>query len=281
MAIASDHHGQAGVALRLTLEGEREIDALSDGERAELAVAWHARATNELWSRDAFRRVTDAFHELSVGPALTAFAVSAREDELRHAELCRAMADRCAGHELPLPAAPSLGFPEFPGATARLAASLQVISHTVIAEIFATSVLECSLRLASGRLARSVLVQMLSDELDHAPIGWTYLAGTSDAERRSIEPYLHALVATELKRARAILGHDRGFPAHGAPGREHVERALFGSVRASILPGFLSFGMPAHEIWTWLRAGASTRREALAAVANLGSSEGSTAPVDP
>jgi hypothetical protein len=280
MAIStSDHRSHARVALRLTLEGEREIDALSEGERAELAVAWHGRARDELYSREAFRRVIDAFNELSAGPALTAVAMSAREDELRHAELCRAMADRFAGHELPLPAATSATFPEFPGASSRLAASLRVIAHSVIAEIFATSVLECSLRQASGRLARSVLVQILSDELDHAPIGWTYLAGTSESERRSIEPYLHALVAIELKRARSVFAHERGLPVHGVPAHDHVERALFASLRASILPGFLSFGMPAPEIWTWLRTGASTRGEALDAVANLGAQEGSTAAV--
>jgi hypothetical protein len=110
---------------------------------------------------------------------------------------------------------------------------------------------------------------LLSDEFDHAPIGWTYLAGTSDAERRSIEPYLHALVAAELKRARAVLGPTRGLAAHGVPTHAGVERALFGSVRESILPGFSSFGMPAHEMWSWLRKGASTRPEALLAVANF------------
>lgn len=257
------------VALRLTIEGEREVDALSDAERAELAISWHARAVHEIQSADAFRRVASALNELAAGDALIAFATSASEDELHHGELCRAVAERFAGHELDAPSPPPLLHAEFSGASPHLSAALTVIAHTVIAETFASSVLECSLGLARGRLARSALVRMLSDELDHSPIGWTYLAGTSDAERQSIEPFLHALVASELKRARTSLGNTRGLATHGVPAHADVERALFGCVREAILPGFLSFGMPAHEIWTWLRRGASTRPEALRDVANF------------
>jgi len=269
MAIASQHLPHTQSALRLTFDGGREIDALSDADRTDLAACWQARATNELYASAALRRVSGALNELSAGAALTSFALSAHEDELRHVELCRAVAGRFAGHELPWPSETPVELPEFSGATARLTAALHVIAHTVIAETFSSSVLESSLRLASGRVARSALVQMLSDELDHAPIGWTYLAGTTDAERRAIEPFLHALVAAELKRARAALGHTRGLASHGVPTHAAVERALFGCVRESILPGFLSFGMPAHEIWTWLRKGASTRPEALRDVANF------------
>jgi hypothetical protein len=267
--VVSEQRARTGVAVLLTVEADREIDALSAGERALLAFAWHERAAHELGAHDGLRRVLVAFQELSVSPALTAFATRACEDELRHAELCRAVAERFAGHELLLPAATPITLPDFPGATSRLTAALQVLLQALISESFATSVLECSLRFATGRLARSALVQLLSDELDHARIGWTYLAGTSDAERRSIEPYLHALVAAELKRARTALGHTRGLVGHGVPAHAAVERALFGSVREAILPGFSSFGLPAHEIWSWLRSGASTRPEALAAIANF------------
>jgi hypothetical protein len=265
--IATQH--SARVAPLLTLEAARQIAALSDRERAELSAAWHDRAASELCARDAWLRVIAALHELSADPALTAFAIGASEDELRHAELCHAAAECFAGRELPCPTSISASPPLFPAANSRLTAALQLLQHAVISVSFATAVTECSLRLASGSLARSVLVRLLSDELDHAPIGWTYLANTSDAERRSIEPYLHALVAAELRRTRAVLGPTRGLAAHGVPAHDDVERALFGSVRESLLPGFSSFGMPAHEMWAWLRRGASTRPEALLTVANF------------
>jgi hypothetical protein len=267
--VVSERRARTNIAVLLTVEAEREIQALSAAERAQLAFAWHQRAAHELGACDGSLRVVGVFQELSVDPALKAFAMRACEDELRHAELCHAVAECFAGHELPVPATTPIALPEFPGATSRVTATLQVLLHALMSESFATSVLECSLRFATGRLARSALVQLLSDELDHAPIGWTYLAGTSDAERRSIEPYLHALVAAELKRARSAFGHTRGLVAHGVPTHAAVERALFGLVRETILPGLCSFGMPAHEIWTWLRKGASTRPEALATVANF------------
>lgn len=257
------------VTLRPTLEDGREIDALSDADRAELALGWHARAVYEVHSAHAFRRVTLALSELAVGDALIAFATSAAEDELCHGELCRAVAERFAGHALEAPSPPSIAHAEFGRVSPRLNAALTVIAHALVAEAFASSMLECSLRLARGRLARSVLVRMLSDELDHSPIGWTYLAGTNAAERERIEPFLHAVVASELKRARTSFGNTRGLATHGVPTHADVERALFGCVREAILPGFLSFGMPAHEIWTWLRRGASTRPEALRDVANF------------
>ena len=259
------------LAHRLSPEGERELEALSDRDRVDLAQAWLERAALEQRAADAFALVLAALQELAVAGGLSAFAESARVDELRHAELSRVVASRFAGRDLAAPSSLPASLPEFRDIAPRLGAALTLIGHTVIAETFASSVLECSLRRASGRLARAALIEMLSDELDHAPIGWTYLAGASAAQRSELAPFLHGLVAAELQRSRAFacVHSNPALELHGVPTRESAERALFGAVRQTILPGFLSFGLPADEIWIWLRRGASTRPEALRNVANF------------
>lgn len=242
-------------------EHDVEVDGLADEQRAELVAVWLARAGSERRVADAFEVIRDALAARRSNAELVALATRAVDDEHRHAELARRVASRVAGRELEPPARLTLIVPEHRGAPARLLGSLHILGHAAMNETFASAFLEASLGLARAPLARAALRELLSDEIDHARIGWAHLAELNERERAELVPWLDSLVHANLKMWRnaprpytsdALLHH------HGAPPAEVVERALIGAVADLIVPGLAHFGLPTRSLQTWLGQGAPT-----------------------
>lgn len=238
-----------------------EVDQLAPEQRDELAEVWLARAASERRVSDAFVAVRFALERLESSPQLLSLAARAVDDELRHAELCRVVASRFAGRELAEPERLSLAIPQHRGATDDLLPSLHVIGHAALNETFASAFLEVCLEFAKAPLARAAVRELLSDEIDHARIGWAHLAESSAARRKSLAPWLFSLAHANLKMWRDT---PRAYPAdaalhrHGAPPAEAVERALVGAVRDLVIPGFASLGLPTGPLATWAARGAPT-----------------------
>src|SRR5581483_5066489 len=99
---------------------------------------------------------------------------------------------------------------------------------------------------ATSPPARAALLSLLSDEVDHARLGWAHLASLRlDADQhRAVETWLPLLARGNFKAWRARFdAPDRvGLRAHGCPsyaaGRVAVENAF----RDLIRPGFVSAG---------------------------------------
>jgi hypothetical protein len=224
---------------------DTELDELSEAERALLAALWLSRAASERRVADAFAVIAGDLAALGADTELTLLARRAVDDEHRHAELARIVASRCAGRELEAPAPLALVVPEHPGASERLTATLHVLGHCAMNETFASAYLEASLGLARAPLARAAAQALLSDEIDHARIGWAHLASLTETERRELAPWLPSLLASNLAMWRAIPRpgpEARSLARHGMVPGEAVERALFGAVRELIVPGFGRFG---------------------------------------
>ncbi|HEX5100776.1 MAG TPA: hypothetical protein VFV94_14800 [Polyangiaceae bacterium] len=227
-------------------EHDPEIEQLSASRRAALAELWLARAASERRVADAFAVVTSDLASLEAPPELIALARRAVDDEHRHAELARLVASRYAGHELEPPPLLPLVVPEHAGASPRLAWTLHVVGHAAMNETFASAYLEASLALTRAPLARAAVQALLSDEIDHARIGWAHLASLRDTERREITPWLPSLLASNLAMWRAmprptLAGDDSS--RHGVLSAAGVERALDTAVRDLVLPGLARFGL--------------------------------------
>jgi len=226
-------------------DSDPEIERLSDAERAALAELWHARAASERRVADAFAVVAADLTSLGAPPTLTALARRAVDDEHRHAELARLVASRYAGRELEPPALLPLVVPEHPGASPRLAWTLHVIGHAAMNETLASAYLEASLAQARAPLARAAVQALLSDEIDHARIGWAHVASLDEAERHEVAPFLPALLASNLAMWRAIPRPSPGdgeLSRHGVLSGDEVEDALGVAVRELIVPGLARFG---------------------------------------
>lgn len=228
-------------------EHDAELERLSDAQRRELVDVWLGRAASERRVSDAFVVIRHALLELRSPAALVELATRAVDDELRHAELSRLVASRCAGRELDAPAPLQLIVPEHPGAPPELVNTLHVLGHCVLNETFASAFLEASLSRTRTPLARAALRELLSDEIDHARIGWAHLAQLPAAARRELAPWLPSLLEANLAMWRTT---PRPYPVdpalhrHGAPPAELVEEALHGAVERLVLPGLELLGVP-------------------------------------
>lgn len=240
---------------------DAEIEALDAAQRAELVAVWLGRAASERRVADAFEVIRDALADLGAPSELVALAKRSVDDEYRHEELSRQVASRLAGRELDPPPRLELVVPEHPGADGELLHTLHVLGHCAMNETFASAFLETSLTYTKAPLARVAVLELLSDEIDHARLGWAHLGSLDDARRRAVAPWIVSMVRANLKMWRDAprpYSTDPLVHRHGAPPADAVEAALLGAIADLIIPGLERFGLPTGSLRAWLRDGAPT-----------------------
>jgi hypothetical protein len=236
------------------LPADPEIENLDPDVRARVAALWRSRADSELGAAETFRRIARALEELDADPALIALATRGVQDELGHAELCHEVAARYAGASPPAPAARPHAYPEFTGPPA-VRALLLVIANCCFNETTATAYLQLCQRDAEGPLVREVLRRLLADDVDHARLGWSFLASNL-AATPALAPVLSAQLASLLAmnfntwhHGKALLGEA---PRHGCPTRADVDAMIIDVSRELILPGFDRAGLDISAARAWL-----------------------------
>jgi hypothetical protein len=128
-------------------------------------------------------------------------------------------------------------------------------------ETIASAFLEAAVEHASGPMARTALRELLSDEIDHARLGWAFIGSLSAEERAEIGPWLFGMMRANLRMWRDA---PRTYPmtpeleAQGAPSEAVVEDAILTAVRDLIVPGLERFELPTEKIRAWLAEGAPT-----------------------
>jgi hypothetical protein len=207
---------------------------------------WRSRACAELATASVSEHVARAARELGAPAAVCAHAEQTVSDELRHAELCRGLAEHYLGLPTALPARQELEAPVFGKAPERINAVLLLVYHSCINEGIAVAYLQENLRLAQAPAVRRVLHQLLRDDVVHARIGWAYLAsGACDADaRRHVRQALPTLlrIGTEAW-LRADEGPDLDRPAHGCLGLERHPAIVSAAIEGFIVPGFAHAGV--------------------------------------
>lgn len=238
------------------------IDTLTDVERRELTAVWIGRAATERRVADAFAEIRDALTELHAEPSLIALAARSIDDEYRHAELSRVVASRFAGEELDAPPLLPLEVPEHPGASPELRRTLHVVGQCSLNETTASAFLETCLAHAKAPLATAAVRELLSDEVDHARIGWSFLSTVRPALRAEIAPWLLPMTRGNLRIWRTRTSPSEASPdvlaAHGAPPIDVIDEALVGAVRDLVIPGFDALGIDTRRVVRWLERGAET-----------------------
>lgn len=250
-------HGR--ITRRPLLHGDATVDALTNEERAELADVWLARAATERRVADSFAVIRDALAELEAESALVALAERAIDDEYRHAEICRFVASRFADHELASPPLLPLRIPQHRGAPRTLELSLWVVGQCCMNETIASAFLEAAFAKATGPMARGALRELLSDEVDHARLGWAFLAALSEVRREEISPWLLGMLRKNLELWRDAprdYSMTETTEAQGAPTAATVQTALDIAIRDLIIPGFRQLAMPTERLERWADAGA-------------------------
>lgn len=143
----------------------------------------------------------------------------------------------------PFPAALS----EFGTGERRLELSLNIVGLCCINEALATAWLRRCLELASvPELSASVRAH-LTDEIDHARVGWAHLASSavSEAERRFMVPLLPELIRVNVvewtRRENFLSG--TALPAHGQPSASESCAVIERASRELVARGFEYLGL--------------------------------------
>jgi hypothetical protein len=232
--------------MRLERFGTEPLDlsGLSADERARIGEHWASRAGAELTSGVVFANIGVALLAQSTTPGVAFLTARAYSDEVRHAEVCRRVAMRYAGKELPFPTPRPVQKPTPSPGQARLAATLHLVLNCCFNEAVAMVFLRTCLDQAENALVGLALRELMREEVDHSRVGWAHLssAAVSDAERMAVSRALPGFIDTTRTLWLADTGHHvpRG---HGALDPPDLARVVEEALDDLILPGLQHCGV--------------------------------------
>ena len=260
--MSSARHGPDGrwggrLASRALPEHDPSLDALDDHVRKACVEHWLGRAMAERRASDAFVVITDDLLQLQADPALVDLSRRAIDDELRHAEICRLVAARYAGADVHPPRELPLEVPAHAAAPAALRPTLHVVGQCAVNETTATAFLEACLDRAKGSLVRAALRELLSDDIDHARIGWAYLAAAPATLKRATAPWVVPILQGNLRiwRRPGPPRPSEAMSEHGALAEDEIDAAVIEAMRALIVPGLEQVGVDAEPARRWIASG--------------------------
>jgi hypothetical protein len=223
------------------------IEALDRKTRLLLADVWAERAKSELGAGSGFAILVTELYELGADPLVIRLATKAAHDEVRHAELCRVLAEKYRGAPVPMPRPKRVGMPVHEGADETLRMHLHVLGLCCINETIATGFVEACLHTVNAPLVRAIQREHLADEVEHARVGWAHFASdvVDDRTRAAVAEWAPRLVAVNRR-----IWHERihtlpeeGVPAHGYPPRVRLVHTVDETIRDVVLPGLRHVGV--------------------------------------
>ncbi len=221
-------------------EGDRpDLRELTAAERSALAEAWTADALLEHASVASFARFSLELLAAGAPADLVELAHHAALDEIRHAQLCFALASAYAGEEV-APGPFPLGDSVTVGASlAAIAAS--AVREGCVGETMAAVVASEQLARATDPAVRAALARIAADEARHAELAWRTVAwavkvGGSEV-RAAVEDALRgALAVDDRSVAPAAWPCLAVMEAHGRLDAATVARVVVGAMADVVAP---------------------------------------------
>jgi hypothetical protein len=230
------------------------VAAMAASDRELIGRTWAERARSEAGAGLAFAELAVDLPADLPGP-VRAIAHRAADDERRHADLCRRVAEVYLGQ-------PVDGARPRPGAPVRIAGDpplrslLRLVLVSSVNETIGAAYLQACLADASGPLPRAAVRELLRDEVDHARIGWAALAVASPARRTAVAAALPGLLSAcrEAWRARAAGTPTSLPPGHGCLAQPELQRLVDDALADLVVPGFAELGIDIGAARAWLAA---------------------------
>ena len=221
-----------------------EISALPVAVVGEIGWHWARRAESELTSGIVFANISVALLAQEVAPEVAFLTARAHSDEVRHAEICRRVASRYLGREVPFPKPRVVQKPAPTPSQARLAATLHVVQNCCFNESVAMVFLRTCLEQAEQELVRLALRELMREEVDHSRIGWAHVssAAVTAADRAAVTRALPGFIDD----MRQLWLSDPGPPVpqgHGVLDPPALERVVEEALDELILPGLEHCGV--------------------------------------
>jgi hypothetical protein len=229
------------------------IEALSAADRERIGREWLRRAEVELTAATLSAQIARGLLLDGAARDVLELAAQAVVDEVRHAHLCHAVAERYLARKADPPHSRPIDEPVFGDCPAELSRLFGVVLHSCISETMATVCLRDGLGQCVSPTAKAATKQLLEDDLNHARLGWAHLASSfvsAEAKR-----HIGLALPTLLR-----LGHDSWLcekrphesdPAHGVLGMTGFLALTQNALANVILPGFDHVGVDTQlgRIW--------------------------------
>jgi len=229
------------------------IDALGADARRAVANRWAERADNELATSTTFAELYRGLVLLEVDTSMLGVAARAVEDELRHHLICRHVAERYGGADVPASRFRATGPPRFSGCTEREARILHTVLHLCLNEGVAAGYLGACLDEAEGPLVQGTIRDILRDEVVHARLGWTFVSALSPLDRTLVTEALPQLLSEIEAAWLSLVASTDGLPkGHGVIGPSEMRRVFGETLRELVLPGFEHVGVGTLPARAWL-----------------------------
>ena len=202
------------------------VDSLSADQRDALRQHWLEAALLEHASVGSFSRFALDLLAHGAPPELLAGAHAAAADEVRHAQLCFAMASAYAGENL---TPGRLALPE----ALKIAPDLATLARDAaiegcIGETIAVMLAAEQLQRSTDPAVRAALAQIVEDEARHAEIAWATLRwalALGGAPVRAALEDVFANAESHVELLAETLCEDLAVPSHGLPSRQALVNA--------------------------------------------------------
>jgi hypothetical protein len=233
------------------------IDATPAEDRAALAAIWQYRASLEMHVASTFSTLSVELLEYGATQTVHEIVSQAVRDEVHHAQISAEMAAKYRGGALVWPDPKPNPVPTFRGSKGAMHATLYMIVECCINETNACAILEGSIAQAKSTLAKAALTSILSDEIDHARVGWTHLASpwVTPEMRKEIPSWLqwlHEANHHDLVGDDAPLPREK-YPTHGMLSRRRARELTYATLVDVIFPGYRRAGIDPSAAEEWVR----------------------------
>lgn len=234
------------------LPDDPTVVRLSRDDRATLASIWEQRARSESAVRDVFAQVAAELASSGAPAELVELARSAEADEARHAAVCEELATTYGDATTPS-VRRRVRLRDYEQPTMRLRTALHAVHVCCVSETIATAFVEACLGACESPVLREIHRQHLADEVQHARVGWAYVATLTAEERAAIATELPHLLELQLGAWTGRIDElpIAGIAGHGYPPRAELLDAVHGAIRELVLPGFDHVGVDSAPARAW------------------------------
>lgn len=239
------------------------IAELPPAARLVIGSLWHLRAESELRVGAQFSLLANGYSAHLPNTPLLSHLSQAAKDEARHSQLCETVGNRyaCRAEATTQSEVPPLA--RFGEADEKQSLLLHLVLLSCVNEGTSTFYLREAMKHCRSSVARTALRQLLSDDVEHARIGWMHLASpaVTVAEKRLVSAALPTLLRLSRESWTSVAPRDEPwFVEHGCPGLAVARRASEDALRELVLPGLAHVGIDPVPAARWVDAQATEPR---------------------
>jgi hypothetical protein len=227
---------------------------LSSAVRKHVSEVWSFRARVELEAELRFAAFRQQLERIEAPQPLIDLAGKATQDEQRHADHCLRLA-QAYGAEEPSREVTLLRYAP-PSFSDRQALAYEIVAACCVAETQSTAVL-VHLQNEGAAYVREVIHELARDEIDHARLGWGFLAFESSLNSVGyLSPYIPSMFAGNAGpevRKPDLPGCDPAeLVKHGVLTNSTKRQLFIETANEVILPGLKKFGIDTEPARKWL-----------------------------